>query len=77
MKGIVAAAGMALAVVHLVTQPEIDTGKKAIANVPEELERFRSTASACHSRIAAIMEEMSSSVDPKTIEILDFQLLML
>ena len=77
MKGIVAASGMALAMVHLATQPEIDTTKKVINNVPEELERFRGAVGACYSRISAIMEELSGSVDPKTIEILDFQLLLL
>ena len=77
MNGIAAAAGMALAVAHVVTQPEIDTRKSVISSASEELVRFRSAISACCSRITAIMDDMSGVVDLQTIEILDFQLLML
>jgi len=77
MRGIVAAPGMALAPAYIVTQPEVCTEKRTITDVAEEMERLTSTASACYSQIEGIMDALDGSVDSQTVEILDFQLLLL
>jgi len=77
MKGIIAAKGMALALAHVVTEPELAVQKRTISDVPGELKRLNRAVAACSSQIESLMEEMKGTVDPQTIEILDFQLLML
>ncbi|MCL2152288.1 MAG: phosphoenolpyruvate--protein phosphotransferase [Oscillospiraceae bacterium] len=77
MRGIIAAPGMAMASAHLVSEPEINVRKREISDVLEELERLRCALAECSSQIEGIMDSMDGSVDPQTIEILDFQLLLL
>jgi len=77
MKGIIAAPGMALALAHIVTDPDIYVQKRIVPDIPDELERLRSALSECYSQIEGIMDHMDGTVDPQTIEILDFQLLLL
>jgi len=77
MKGIIAAPGMALASAFIINEPEINVHKRAVSDVSEELGRLRRALSECSAQIEAIMEDMDGAVDPQTIEILDFQLLLL
>ena len=77
MKGIVAALGMALAPAYIVSEPERSIPKLAIKDIPEEIERFRCASAACGSQIEAIIADLEGAADPQTIEILDFQLLLL
>ena len=77
MKGIVAAPGMALASAFIITEPEIYVHKSAVSDISKELKRFQDALSECSAQIEAIMEDMDGAVDPQTIEILDFQLLLL
>ena len=77
MKGIVAAPGMALALAHIITEPEIYVQKRAVSDITEELKRLQSALSECSVQIEGIIDDLDSSVDPQTVEILDFQLLLL
>lgn len=77
MKGTVAAPGMALAVPHLIRSPEIVVEKLAITDVSEELAHFRQAAADCHFALERLMDGMTGSVGDDTVEILDFQLLLL
>lgn len=77
MKGIVAASGMAWSSMHIISELEIVVEKRAVSDISGELERLQCAVSECHSRIKHLMEDMDGSVDPQTIEILDFQLLLL
>jgi len=77
MKGIVAAPGMALAPAYIVSEPERAIPKLTIKDVPEELGRFRCATAVCRSQIETIMADLEGAADPQTIEILDFQLLLL
>lgn len=76
MKGIAAAAGMALAQAHIMPAPPMAVEKR-IANASAELARFRDAVSACRLKLERLMEDLEGSVDSQTIEILDFQLLLL
>lgn len=77
MKGIVASPGMALASAYVVTQPEVDVRKHTIPDIPKELLRLQSALSECRSQIEDIMKCMGATDDAQTIELMDFQLLLL
>ena len=77
MKGIVASYGMALASAYILSEPEIVVEKRIVPDVTGELMHLRHGISRCHSHIEQLMENMDGSVDAQTIEILDFQLLLL
>jgi len=68
---------MALAQAYIVTQPEISTEKRTVPDALLELERLKGAASVCYSQVEDIMSGLDGSVDPQTVEILDFQLLLL
>lgn len=77
MKGIVAASGMALASVYLLSESLTAVEKNTVADTQLELDKFDRCVEDCHTRIEALMDSMDGSVDPETIGILDFQLLLL
>jgi phosphotransferase system enzyme I (PtsI) len=77
MKGIIAAPGMAIASAHIIVEPEINVHRRVVSDISQELGRLQSALSECSSQIEGIMGDMDGSVDPQTIEILDFQLLLL
>jgi phosphotransferase system enzyme I (PtsI) len=77
MKGIVAAAGMALEKAHIVLEPDIAVEKRAISSPEEELKRLGEAISECGGSIESLMGRMEGKAAPETVEILDFQLLML
>jgi len=77
MKGIIASPGMALASACIIDEPELIVQMRNVPDVPGELERFRNALLECASQVERIMEGLDGSVDPQTIEILDFQLLLL
>ena len=77
MKGIVASPGMALASVCIIEEPKLIVHERTVTDVSGELGRLRNALLKCSSQIEEIMESLSGTVDPQTIEILDFQLLLL
>jgi len=77
MKGIVAAPGMVLALAHIINEPEINVQKRVVPDISIELKRFQNALTDCSTQIENIMDGMDGSVDPQTIEILDFQFLLL
>ena len=77
MKGIVAAPGMMLAPARIISEPKIVVNKQPVVDVEGELARLGRAIFDCSARIERLMDGMGDSVDPQTIEILDFQLLLL
>ena len=77
LKGIVAASGMALAKAYIMPETELCIVKRTIPDSHAELVRFRNAVLNCRLQIQRIMENLEGVIDPQTIEILDFQLLLL
>ena len=77
MKGIVAAKGMALATAHILKEPDIVVEKYLVDDSSYELTRLRNAISDCHDQIEQLISENEDSIDAQTVEILDFQLLIL
>jgi phosphotransferase system enzyme I (PtsI) len=68
---------MALEKAHIIFEPDIAVEKRAVSAPEQELARLGEAISACSESITRLMERMEGTSPPETIEILDFQLLML
>jgi phosphotransferase system enzyme I (PtsI) len=77
VKGLIAAPGMAYASSQLISELKVDIEKRVVDDASSELARLKSAISDCIESVERLMEGMEGDVDPQTIEILDFQALML
>ena len=77
IKGMAAAAGMALAPAHIVKESRVIVENRSAASAQAELDRLDLAVSECQRHMERLMANLEGSVDPQTIEILDFQLLLL
>lgn len=77
MKGIVAAYGMAMAPAHIINQPAAFFKRNNVKDKDGEIERFREGVRECYLQIERLMESSKDSFNSQTIDILDFQLLLL
>lgn len=75
MKGITAISGMAAAAACVIRSPQINSEKRLISDINDELARLEQVKKSCADQLEGI--SASAGLADETIEILDFQLLML
>jgi phosphotransferase system enzyme I (PtsI) len=68
---------MAVALAHIVTEPEISIEKRTIEDVSSELGRFRHAVDGCRASLENLIKQVNPPLDGETAGILDFQILLL
>ena len=63
MNGIVAAQGMALAMPKIIQETDVIVEKRAITDVPAELERLAKAVSYCRSNLERLMDGLGGAVE--------------
>ena len=77
MKGIIASPGRAYADAFIVQEPRIVVEKTSIDDSDNELERLQSAIDACDVQFESLIKGLDADDDTATIELLEFQQMML